>query len=191
MSTEIAVPLVRAFLAIPLNEEVREALTELQRKLAADWPGVRWTRPESLHLTLRFFGALPEECLEKIGEVMLSVKSFTAPFSAPVRGIGAFPSTTRPRVIWAGVHGGKPLASLYAQLENGLSGIGLPPEERSFTPHLTLGRCRTPFGGAANVLNRYRSADFGSLKADRLILYESQLGPDGAVHTPRKDVTLG
>ena len=191
MPSENASPLVRAFLAIPLNEEVRQALTELQRTLAADWPGVRWTRPESLHLTLRFFGDLPEECLEKIGEVMLSVKSFTAPFSAPVRGLGAFPSTTRPRVIWAGVQGGKPLASLYTQLENGLSGIGLLPEERPFTPHLTLGRCRIPFGGAAKVLNRYRLANFGSLKVDRLILYESQLGPDGAVHIPRKDVKLG
>ncbi|BCA78794.1 RNA 2',3'-cyclic phosphodiesterase [Desulfuromonas sp. AOP6] len=191
MNSDTVMPLVRAFLAIPLNKEVREALTDLQKNLGADWPGVRWTGPDHLHLTLRFFGDLPEECLEKIGEVMLSVKSFTAPFSAPVRGIGAFPSTTRPRVIWAGVQGGAPLASLYVQLENGLSGIGLPPEERPFTPHLTLGRCRIPFAGAAKVLSRFRNTDLGSLNIDRLILYESRLGPDGATHIPRKCVTLG
>jgi len=191
MSRDTVNPWVRTFLAIPLNTEIREALITLQGKLARDWPEVRWTKPESLHLTLRFFGDLPEECLEKIGEVMLSVKSFTAPFSASVRGIGAFPSLSRPRVIWAGVQGGQSLAALFIRLEDGLARIGLPREERPFTPHLTLGRCRTSSAGATQALNRYRLTDFGSLHIDRLILYESRLGPGGAVHIPRRNVKLG
>ena len=95
----------RSFCAIPLNEATRKLIICLQRELRDKLPGVRWSRPETLHLTLRFFGDIPLESLEKAAKVMLSVDGFGAPFELSLKDIGAFPSPTRPRVLWLGFGG--------------------------------------------------------------------------------------
>jgi 2'-5' RNA ligase len=182
---------VRAFLAIPVTDELRQAMARMQRELAACLRGIRWVDPATIHLTLRFFGDVPEESLEKIGEVMLSVGRLCAPFQAEATGIGAFPSPARPRVIWLGVRGGPSLAALHAAMEAGLRQIGFPGEDRPFSPHLTLGRCRQRIMAAQPALERFRDVVCGPLPVDRVILYESRLEPGGAVHLPRKTIFLG
>ena len=184
-------PLVRTFLAIPLPEEIVLTAQGFCRKLAGAFPHVRWVRPETMHLTLRFFGDLPEEYLEKIGEIMLSVGRLHPPFQVPVAGIGAFPSSARPRVIWLGIQGGQALMHLYSALDAGLERIGLPGEERAFSPHLTLGRSRGPAANARAALEPYREAPCGILEVDKIVLFESRLQATGAVHLPRKTVFLG
>lgn len=181
---------VRAFLAIPVTDELRRGMARLQKELATALPDIRWVNPATIHLTLRFFGDVPEESLEKIGEVVLSVGRLCAPFQAEAAGVGAFPSTVRPRVIWLGVRGGPPLAVLHAAMEEGLRQIGFPGEDRSFSPHLTLGRCRQRIAAAQPVLERFRDVACGPLPVDRVILYESRLEPGGAVHLPLKTVYL-
>lgn len=183
--------LVRTFLAIPVTDELRRTMARLQRELTASLPGTRWVNPETIHLTLRFFGDIPEESLEKIGEVMLSVGRLSAPFQTEAAGVGAFPSLVRPRVIWLGVRGGPPLAVLHAAMEEGLKQIGFPGEDRPFSPHLTLGRCQQRIVAAQQVLERFRDFTCGPLPVDRMILYESRLEPGRAVHLPRKIVSLG
>jgi 2'-5' RNA ligase len=163
----------------------------LQRELAPSLPQVRWSDPESIHLTLRFFGDVAEESLEKIAEVVLSVGRSVAPFQAELRGVGAFPSPTRPRVIWLGIAGAAPLAQLHAALDAALRQEGWPGEERPFSPHLTLGRVRTPLTLPPRLLERYRDVGCGPLPVDRLILFESRLRPAGAVHLPRATIPLG
>ena len=180
----------RAFLAIPGGDSLCETVRRLQDELAAELPEARWTRPEQVHLTLRFFGDIPEETLEKIGAVMLSVGRLYAPFRAGLVGVGAFPSPNKPRVLWLGVHGDAPLAALYAALDAPLKTLGIPAEPRPFFPHLTLGRSRGPLPGAGEVLARYRHRRYGLLTADRLVLYESRLAPEGAEHRPRRIVPL-
>ena len=182
---------VRAFLAIPVTDELRRGMVRLQRELAAGLPGIRWVNPATIHLTLRFFGDVPEESLEKIGEVMLSVGRLCAPFQAEAAGVGAFPSPARPRVIWLDVRGAPSLAFLYAAMEEGLRQIGFPGEDRSFSPHLTLGRCRQRIAAAQPVLERFRDFACGPLPVDRMTLYESRLEPGGAMHLPLKTVHLG
>jgi len=166
-------------------------MARLQRELAVSLPGIRWVNPATIHLTLRFFGDVPEESLEKIGEVMLSVGRLCAPFQAEAAGVGAFPSPARPRVIWLGVRGAPSLALLHAAMEEGLRQIGFPGEDRSFSPHLTLGRCRQRIAAAQPVLERFREHACGPFPVDRLILYESRLEPSGAVHLPLKTIYLG
>jgi 2'-5' RNA ligase len=182
---------VRTFLAIPVTDELRRGMAGLQRELTASLRGIRWVNPATIHLTLRFFGDIPEESLEKIGDVMLSVGCLCAPFQAEAAGVGAFPSPARPRVIWLGVRGGPSLAALHATMEEGLRQIGFPGEDRSFSPHLTLGRCRQRIAAAQPVLERFRDFTCGPLPVDRVILYESRLEPAGAVHLPLKTVYLG
>lgn len=182
---------VRAFLAIPLPPSLVDEAQRLCRQLAGALPGVRWLRPEAMHLTLRFFGDLPEESLEKIGEVMLSVGRFHSPFQVAVTGIGAFPSPARPRVIWLGVKDGEPLQALHSSLDRGLEEAGFPGEGRPFSPHLTLGRSRGPLPAVRTVLDPYRERACGLLQVEQMVLFESRLQPAGAIHLPRKTVILG
>ncbi|MBE0598659.1 MAG: RNA 2',3'-cyclic phosphodiesterase [Desulfuromonadales bacterium] len=184
-------PSLRAFLAVPLPAELVRQAQELCRHLQAKLPGVRWVRPEAMHLTLRFFPDLPEESLEKIGEVMLSVGRLHSPFQVTVTGVGAFPSPARPRVIWLGITDCQPLLELYSTLDQSLERVGFPGEDRSFSPHLTLGRSRGPLPGARTVLERYHERAYGTLEVERLVLFESRLQPSGALHLPRKTALLG
>jgi RNA 2',3'-cyclic 3'-phosphodiesterase len=182
--------MIRAFLAIPLSDEVLSRVIKIRDRLAAEVPGVRWVTPETMHLTLRFFGDVSEESLEKIGDVVLSVGRLHPPFPLRIRGVGAFPSAARPRVFWLGVDGA-PLAALYAAFEEALEDAGFPREERPFSPHLTLGRNRDRRIRVRADFDKYREADGGILQVDSVVLYESRLRPGGAVHLPRKTVHLG
>ncbi|HAD04021.1 MAG: 2'-5' RNA ligase [Desulfuromonadales bacterium GWD2_61_12] len=181
---------LRAFIAFPLPAECQAALGALQQLLRPQLPGVRWASPESIHLTLVFLGSVPEENLEKITAVMLSVGSAFAPFVLTVRGIGAFPSWQHPRVVWAGVAAVPQLVALQADLSAGLAQFGFPGDARPYVPHLTLGRCRS--GGRGAVPDSGRAeAGIAVVPADRLILYESRLQSAGAQHIPLKTQFLG
>lgn len=183
--------LIRAFLAIPLPAEVIRNSLQVQKELAAVLPGVRWVRPEGMHLTLRFFASIDEETLDRIGEVMLSVGCLCSPFQVEVRGVGAFPSPNRPRVLWLGIRRDESLQALYAALEGALEDIGIPPESRPFRPHLTLGRARYRLPPAQAVLEPYNDFPGGMVPADKLVLFESRLQPTGAEHRPLKTIYFG
>lgn len=182
---------VRAFLAIPLADELRRTVAAVQKELAAALPGVRWVSPGNIHLTLRFFGDIHEESLERIGEVMLSIGRLNTPFRAEVAGVGAFPSAARPRVIWLGLRNASPLQALHAAIDEELRQIGFPGEERPFSPHLTLGRCRQRIVAAQAILERFHEVSCGPMPVERIILYESRLQPAGPIHLPLKTVDLG
>ncbi len=182
---------VRTFLAIPFPAEVVQAAERIKNLIAPQLHGVRWVKPEAMHLTLRFFGHIPEDSLERIGEVMLSVGRSRAPFEVNIAGLGAFPSPMRPKVFWLGVRGDNSLSELYQDLDQGLTRIGFPGETRPFSPHLTLGRCQERLPDARIILEQYRDIACAATSIDRLVLFESRLRPSGAVHLPRKTVYLG
>lgn len=182
---------LRAFLAVPLPDEVRRRARQVQEALSAPLPGVRWVRPEGMHLTLRFFGEADEETLDRVGAIMLSVGRLCAPFQVDVVGAGAFPSPGRPRVFWLGIGGSEPLLALHALLEERLEGAGIPGEGRPFHPHLTLGRARFRLPPAQAALEPYQNLYCGTVPVDRIVLYESRLQPSGAVYLPLQTAALG
>ena len=142
-----------------------------------------------MHLTLHFFGEIGEESLEKAGSVMVSIGSLFSPFSISLAEVGAFPSADRARVIWLGVKSDK-LAALYSDLTARLREAGFPCEKRPFSPHVTLGRCRGGPQQARHILSHEEHTLAGEMTIDRLVLYESELLPSGAVHRPRCTVHL-
>ncbi len=182
--------LVRAFLAIPLSEATRRKLNRLLRQLAQDLPEVRWSNLETLHLTLRFFGDLTEETLEKIGGIMLSIGLLHAPFVATLGGLGVFPAPQRARVFWLGVYDRGELKALHADLYARLPELGIPREPRPFTPHLTLGRHRGRGLPVGPVLERHQEEVGEAWSIDRLVLFESRLQSSGALHLPRRSIHL-
>lgn len=181
---------VRAFVALPLPDAALRNIAGLQQELAAALPGMRWVKPETIHLTLAFLGDIAEESLETLGSSMLSIGGLYPPVTATLSGVGAFPSCHRPRVVWLGLEDGDPLQRLHAALQEKLAALQLPSDERPFVPHLTLGRSRRPTPGAGRILESFATRSCGSARLDRLILYESQLRPQGALHLPRCTVPL-
>ena len=181
---------VRAFLAIPVSYELKNRISALQTGWEKQLPEVRWTRPDNLHLTLHFFGDVSHEILEKIKVSVLSVKGCLSPFQVDVQGFGAFPSLKRSRVLWLGLTPQDSLQRLHRCIQRALQEIDIPMEKRSFAPHLTIGRTRR---GTADLAKRgvtLSDTTIGHLDVDRLILFESQLLPGGAQHTPIIEVPL-
>ena len=180
---------VRAFLAAPLTAGLRREITLLQQELT-DLPGIRWSRPESLHLTLRFFGDVSQEDLEKIRVSMLSVVGCQPAFEVLATGLGAFPGLHRPRVLWMGLTPEAPLHELHRRLQSALAKNGVAQEFRPFRPHLTLGRLRQPGVNLSPRLAGYIGRSFAPLPVTSLVLYESRLHPGGAEHLPMFTVKL-
>jgi 2'-5' RNA ligase len=135
---------IRSFIAIELPGELKQALAELQRKFksAGNLP-VKWVDPGNIHLTLKFLGDIDAASVDNITTAIeQAVKDFT-PFNIEVRGLGVFPNINRIQVVWVGLYGDlEKLGQLQKHIETNLESLGFPPENRPFTPHLTLARVR-------------------------------------------------
>ncbi len=181
----------RLFVALEPPEPVRRRLAaiavELRRDAGRAGDEIRWVAPENVHLTLQFLGAVPEERVPDVEAVLRDAAAGARPLALEVRGAGGFPNARRPRVLWAGLTGDiAPLAALAAEVGRRLAPLGFPPEERPFSPHLTLGRARDRRGapGLAGALAGAAQADGTPWRASELTLFESHLSPKG----PRYEV---
>ncbi len=188
----------RTFVALPLSDEVHAALGRLQRRLRRRLPdGVRWVRPEGIHLTLFFLGEIPPVQIEPISAALTAVARHVPPFTLRVGGLGTFPSPHRPRVLWIGVDGGETLPLLHRAVNEALASLGHPPETRPFHPHLTLGRVRRGLRrdelavlGEAFRVEMVHPPDLGSTPAEAVILFRSFLKPGGAEYRPLRRFPL-
>ena len=135
---------VRSFIAIPVPDQGIEALQDTAQKLESDiGRSVRWVRPEGIHLTLKFMGDIPAGTVEQVLEALPQVAAQFPPIKLAVSRLGVFPSTRRPRVLWAGLTGElEALFELQSAVDDMVGRFGLPEEQRPFSPHLTLGRVR-------------------------------------------------
>lgn len=169
----------RLFIALPLPIPVRTALAALARPLA----GVTWTKPEQLHLTLRFLGDVPVSQHKAMIERLSALR--VASFILPIEGLGTFPTKAPPRILWAGVGKGHPrLFQLRQRLDDALLAAGLALDLRTFHPHATLARCREDAAPAvAGWLRAHRDFEAPPFQVGSFELYASTLGPAGAVHT--------
>jgi 2'-5' RNA ligase len=156
--------------------------------------GVSWVAPDNLHVTLKFLGHVPQSLLEHVSAALARVAPEHAGFDLEVRGLGAFPGVSRPRVIWAALGGDAPaLAGLAAAVDAALGAIGVPPESRPFAPHVTLGRARHPGRDAAltQALAAGATRAFGQFRVGELVLMRSDLSPRGPRYTPIGTWPLG
>jgi 2'-5' RNA ligase len=179
--------MIRTFIALSLPESVKAALEAFGSDLKRSNAQVSWVRPGSIHLTLKFLGNVPEEGIEAIGTALSEVATSIAPFNLQVAGCGAFPTIKQIRVVWAGIRGELDvLQSLQKGVEDAMTLLGFKPEDRPFRPHLTLGRARGRGGLQALQERLMASQDFQTPPFDcrEVVLYRSDLKPDGARYTP-------
>ena len=185
---------IRSFIAVEVPQSLRAKLEEVQRELKRADADVRWVRPESIHLTLKFLGSVSGGELEKLGGSIAPIISSWAPFEVRLHGLGCFPSSRSPRIVWVGIEQGSAEAlSLQKAVENRAAEVGFPPETRPFKPHLTLGRIRSSKGKAslAQAVENLRDVEIGSYPVNEVYLFKSELKPSGAVYTKLQTFPMG
>jgi RNA 2',3'-cyclic 3'-phosphodiesterase len=182
---------LRLFVAIELPEPLLEGMAEVQqglkRRLGTD--AVRWVDPHSCHLTLKFLGDTDEGKVAGLKEALADACAAAAAMELHLSGLGVFPNARRPRVVWVGLDGSLVgLAELQAQVEKAIGRLGFPPEERAFSPHLTLGRVRdgattADYGAIAAALSAAPTVPAATLPVREVSLMRSVLRPQGAEYT--------
>jgi 2'-5' RNA ligase len=176
----------RLFIALTPPAAVRDSLAVLAQPL----PGVTWTKPEQLHVTLRFLGEIETEDTERVIARLETVQ--VSPFILPLEGVGTFPPNRPPRVLWVGTGSGHPrLFQLRQRVDDALLAAGLQLDVRTFHPHVTLARCTEDAAPAVtHWAHFHRDAAPPPFLVDAFELYASELRPTGAVHTLRRRFPL-
>ena len=186
--------MIRCFLAIDLPDSLRPQLALVQGELKRSQADVRWVAVGNIHLTLKFFGNLPDAEVDPIAQAAREVAAKQEPFQLQVTAAGAFPSVKAPRVIWLGLGGDLiPLAQMYNKMEKAFAALGHLPEGRPFNPHLTLGRVKSPANRhrLAKLLEALPPLNWPPFQVNELILFKSTLTPQGSIYTPLQVVPLG
>ncbi len=176
---------MRIFIAIEIPPSVKTALASLQTELRRAAADVGWTKPENMHLTLRFLGEVEEARLGEVSRVCDEAAATVSSFTLRLSGAGVFPNFRQPRVLWAGVAGEiETAAKLQAQLEKVLVARGFPPEDKPFKPHLTIGRVKTPRNARqVAALAEIQSLPELAFEVSEIVLIKSELHPAGARYT--------
>lgn len=187
---------MRIFIALDIDDAIRERIARFVEGVSGFSPEARWTQPESMHVTLKFIGEQTEATIEQI---KLALSTITASsVEIQFRGYGFFPTVKSPRVFWVGIEAGPPLIALAVAIDETTASLGIPKEERPFSPHLTLARgpggSGSPRRRKADGPNRtfqhlqeklaaLPTPDFGTMTARKFFLYQSQLSPKGSKYT--------
>lgn len=193
---------MRVFVGLDIPDEIRAAIARYMDGLRNFAPEVRWVKPESFHVTLKFIGEQSIEQVERIKREIAIVKS--APFEIGFRETGFFPNAKSPRVFWVGIHAGPELRQLAGSVDEAVSRAGVAREKNEYKPHLTLSRSGSgrphpkpgdrPSNQLARLADKLKAMpqpDFGTMTARDFYLYESKLGPGGARYTQVAVFPLG
>ena len=184
---------MRLFVAIELTPEVRDALQEVQNALGRAADGVRWVRPEQLHLTVKFLGETPDGEAPRVAGALARSAARSKRFEMQLTECGCFPPRGPVRIVWAGMH--DPSGSLLEcvnAVEEELEGVGFPRELRAFSPHMTIGRAKESrsAGGVRSAVEG-RKVKPVRQSVGELTLMSSVLSPKGPSYSVVSRAKLG
>ena len=181
----------RLFISLDLPQGIKEAAGKVQERLQEAqtsknicW-NISWTRPEGMHLTLKFLGEVEARQIPEIQTALVKAGHAFRPITIVVEGLGGFPTMHAPRVIWLGIkeQSGE-LLRFQKRVDQAVAPLGFPPEAREFHPHLTLGRVKSPKGcdTLVQALEALDPVRFGEWELKELNLMQSMLQPGGTVY---------
>jgi 2'-5' RNA ligase len=180
---------MRVFIAIDIDDKIQKAIADLQKQLAAKVDikkgDVKWVEPDNIHLTLKFLGEIKDEQAAEVCEISKQVAESHQKFTLDIETVGSFGGRSA-KVVWVGAGKGvNELIALQKNLDEQLTLAGYPSEEREFSAHLTLCRVRNPKAGfkLADACRAFGNYKLGSISADALCIYQSQLTPAGPIYT--------
>lgn len=183
-------------MAVNLASQVRAEIDTVTEALrcagVATGAHVRWVPAENLHVTLKFLGHIPDGRVAPVRVALRHVGVQAAPFTVGARGLGVFPTPRRARVVWVGLEAPE-LGVLAGRVDDAMAAVGFPRESRTFTPHITIGRVKDPrgWGGVLEAIASYGAQPFGDSRIDEIVLYRSELRPQGPLYTALERVPLG
>jgi 2'-5' RNA ligase len=181
---------IRSFIAVDIDDrDALKRLSDVQETLTKSGADLKLVKPENIHITMRFLGNITPQMVDKIHGAMGHVAF--APFTAEIRGVGVFPTLKYARVVWAGIRTGvEQLEDIFDQLEPHLQDLGIKPDKKGFSPHITIARVRTGRHKAELIqcLNELANFEFGVLKVACLKLKKSTLTPRGPIYSTLKEV---
>lgn len=177
----------RMFCAFELPEDLRTRIHDHARRVREAVPeaAASWSRPENIHLTMKFFGNVDQAQVPVISTAATRVVQEFSPIEIEAGKTGVFPRPSRPQVLWIGVDDSSgALAKLQQHLEDELAREGFPKENRAFRPHLTIARIRKP-QNAERLAQIHLDLPFSAVavRFDELILFRSEPGPKGSKYT--------
>ncbi len=184
----------RTFVALEIPDAVKEEAGRVQARILETGGGVRPVDPSRMHLTMKFVGDFEESRLGDLCGAVSRAAGEVAPFALRFEGVGAFPGLRKPRVVYLRCQSEPPeaIGRLHAALEEALDGVGIRREGRTFRPHVTLARVRgRPGGGLSGSIERMAGLSFGEGSAEELVVFLSELTPQGPVYTRAGGGRLG
>ena len=184
---------MRAFIAFDINDDARAELARLQSTLKKSEADAKWVSPENIHLTVKFLGEIDEGQKKSIADSLDTITAAHKSVEIALSEIGAFPGIGRPKVLWAGIKGGvDEIIDIARSVDQECSKLGFQAEDRTFTPHLTIGRTRS----SKNREKLKQALSASSLKpivsrVDAIHLYKSTLTPNGPVYEKVHEARFG
>lgn len=179
--------MIRLFTGLEIPPSAAQRLSLLQAGLQ----GARWIDPENFHITLRFIGDVPEDTASEVDEALSHI--YEDPFSLELHGIGQF-GHDKPHAVWAGVAESAPLRALQAHQEIALQRLGLRPEPRKYTPHVTVARLNKRNTSPSDVMhyiehnNLFASKPF---EITRFVLFSARSSKGGGPYVVERSYPLG
>jgi 2'-5' RNA ligase len=181
---------LRAFIAIEIPLDIQDAIqrqtARLRQTLGSDL--VRWAPAQNMHLTIKFLGEIAASHVDFLKQMLAREADAHPQFDLQIGGLGSYPTSRRPRILWVGLHAPAGLTALQKSIEAGTSRLGYDQEELAFSPHLTIGRVRQNISPAD--LSKIRAAmdniqlgNIGTARVDSVHLIRSELKPNGSVYT--------
>lgn len=180
---------MRVFIAIDIDDKIRKAIADLQKQIASKVDvkkgDLKWVEPNNIHLTLKFLGEINDEQLERVKETANTVAQAHQKFNLALESVGSFGGRSA-KVVWVGAEKGTDaLLALQKDLDDLLAQAGFPKEDREFSAHLTLCRVNHPMTGVkiGEAIKQFSNLKLGSITADAVCVYQSQLTPAGPNYT--------
>jgi len=187
---------MRAFIAIELPQETKNALARLQDQLKKAGADVKWVAPQNIHLTLKFLGEITDEQFQKISLILDAIAKENPPYNIRINELGAFPKIEQLRVIWVGIDSGdKETKKIAKALDEKIQKLGIPKEDRAFSSHITIGRTRSALN-RDNLIEELikRQEGFkpenGEFAAAKITLFKSTLTQTGPTYEALKEANL-
>ncbi len=181
---------VRAFIAIDIEDpRVIARLVAIRDAFVATGAPMKPVEDQNLHITIRFLGNIPLSLADDIRGVIEAARPRRVVIR--LRGVGAFPSTRNPRVIWVGVaDGAEELTRIYRVIEAGLRRLGFRPEREEFVPHVTLARIkgRRDIERVVKLLHELAEEDIGEIVLEAVRLKQSILTRSGPIYKTLREV---
>ena len=184
--------MIRAFIAVEIDPLVLRKISDAIEQLQPRIQNVRWVPESNLHVTLKFLARIEEAQVDQITSALHEDLRLFSPFVISAKGLGTFPNSRRPHVLWVGLEGTR-LGVLAATVERALDPLGFLPEKRAFQPHLTIGRWRESQKAPrqlADELARWRDHNFGDSTVTAVTLFQSILKPHGAEYRALRHIFL-